>query len=157
MGSSLWRAVEAHERHQMGLKFHPAPGSIVICDYSTGFRAPEMVKKRPAVVVSPRLPHRDGLLTVVPLSRTPPKNPVKYQCLLTLTQDIPSYEGREKWAKADMLATVGMDRIDLPRLERDRASGLRRYLTMKVTPDQLKLIQTAVLHALGMSDLADQR
>jgi hypothetical protein len=28
----------------MPLTFHPKPGTIVICDYSTGFRPPEMVK-----------------------------------------------------------------------------------------------------------------
>ena len=50
------------------LKFHPEPGTILICDYSTGFRLPEMVKKRPVVTISPRLKRRDGLITVVPLS-----------------------------------------------------------------------------------------
>jgi mRNA interferase MazF len=31
----------------MPLKFHPEPGTILICDYTTGFIAPEMVKRRP--------------------------------------------------------------------------------------------------------------
>jgi uncharacterized protein YifN (PemK superfamily) len=43
------------------LKFHPEPGTILICDYSTGFKKPEMVKKRPVVTISPRLKRRDGL------------------------------------------------------------------------------------------------
>jgi len=38
----------------LALQFSPAPGAIVICDYSTGFRPPEMVKVRPVVVISPR-------------------------------------------------------------------------------------------------------
>jgi uncharacterized protein YifN (PemK superfamily) len=31
----------------MPLTFHPNAGDIVICDYSTGFQPPEMVKVRP--------------------------------------------------------------------------------------------------------------
>ncbi|WP_210210156.1 type II toxin-antitoxin system PemK/MazF family toxin [Rhodopseudomonas palustris] len=65
----------------MTLKFHPEPGTILICDYSTGFKAPEMVKKRPVVTVSPRLKRRDGLVTVVPLSTSRPE-PVCLSSLL---------------------------------------------------------------------------
>jgi hypothetical protein len=46
------------------LKFHPEPGTILIRDYTTGFREPEMVKRRPIVTISPRLKRRDGLITV---------------------------------------------------------------------------------------------
>jgi mRNA interferase MazF len=53
----------------MGIQFAVAPGIILLCDYSRGgFQAPEMVKRRPAIVISPRLRHRDGLCTVVPVS-----------------------------------------------------------------------------------------
>jgi uncharacterized protein YifN (PemK superfamily) len=46
----------------MGIKYPVGIGTILLCDYSRGgFQPPEMVKKRPAVVISPRLPHRDGL------------------------------------------------------------------------------------------------
>jgi mRNA interferase MazF len=59
----------------MSLTFHPDAGTIVICDYSTGFQPPEMVKVRPVVVVSPR---RRGsqLVTVVPISRGKPNTRV---------------------------------------------------------------------------------
>ena len=53
----------------MPLRFHPRVGSILICDYSTGFVAPEMVKRRRVVVIS-RLRQRADLYTVVPLSTT---------------------------------------------------------------------------------------
>lgn len=44
---------------------------VLICDFTTGFQAPEMVKKRPVVVVSPR--RRIGqVCTVVPLSSVAP-------------------------------------------------------------------------------------
>ncbi|WP_200291341.1 type II toxin-antitoxin system PemK/MazF family toxin [Rhodospirillum rubrum] len=73
----------------MSLKFPPTPGTIVICDDNTGFKAPEMVKERLAVVVSPRLPYRDGLCTVVPLSTSPPRAGIRYQCKVALPFDAP--------------------------------------------------------------------
>jgi hypothetical protein len=47
------------------------PGAIVICDFSEGFRPPEMVKIRPVVVISPRR-RTAQLVTVVPLSSVAP-------------------------------------------------------------------------------------
>ena len=52
---------------------HPVPGTIVRVDLSEGFRKPEIGKRRPAVVLSPLLPGRPFLCTIVPLSTTPPK------------------------------------------------------------------------------------
>lgn len=37
----------------MPIKFPVAPGTVLLCDYSTGFLPPEMVKLKPAIVVSP--------------------------------------------------------------------------------------------------------
>ncbi len=51
------------------LSTHPQVGSTLICNYGTGFVAPEMVKRRPVVVIS-RLRRRADLCTVVPLSTT---------------------------------------------------------------------------------------
>ena len=138
----------------MPLKYPPPPGLIVICDYNTGFREPEMVKERLAVVVSPRLPHRDNLCTVVPLSTTPARSGIRYQCRVTLPMSAPGpYEGTIKWAKADMLATVGFGRLGLPFTGRDPVSGQRRYLQIRVTPDDMKTIRSAILHALGLDRL----
>jgi mRNA interferase MazF len=138
----------------MPLQFTPTPGTVVICDYTTGFRVPEMVKERLAVVVSPRLPHRDGLCTVVPLSTTPARSGIRYQCRITLPVPAPQpYEGSIKWAKADMLATVGFWRLELPYTGKDPISGRRRYLKIIVTPEDMKNIQSAILHAIGLGDL----
>lgn len=138
----------------MPLKFPPTPGLVVICDYATGFRPPEMVKERLAVVVSPRLPRRDGLCTVVPLSTTPAPSGIRYQCKIKLPIAAPApFEGALKWAKADMLATVGFGRLNLPYTGRDPTSGQRRYLQIRVTPDDMKTIRSAILHALGLDRL----
>jgi len=91
----------------MHIQYAPVMGLVVICDFNTGFREPEMVKERLVVVASPRLPGRDGLCTVVPLSTTPPRSGVRYQCKILLPFSAPPpYEGDFKFAKADMLATV---------------------------------------------------
>jgi uncharacterized protein YifN (PemK superfamily) len=110
-----------------------------------------MIKIRPAVVVSPRLPHRDGLCTVVPLSGTEPKRDVPYVVRLEFPRPLPDPFGYPvMWAKCDMLATVGFERLDLFRTERDQF-GRRKYLKLKLSIDDLGRIQTGLLHALGLA------
>ena len=48
----------------MAIKFYPRQGTLLMCDFNTGFRVPEMVKVRPVVVVSRT---RGQVATVVPL------------------------------------------------------------------------------------------
>ncbi len=75
----------------MPLTFSPRPGEIVICDFSTGFRPPEMVKVRPVVVISPRR-RTSQLVTVVPLSTTPP-DPVEPLALPVAAGGLPKRQG----------------------------------------------------------------
>lgn len=141
----------------MSLKFPPKPGMIVICDYSTGFREPEMVKERLAVVVSPRLPHRDGLCTVIPLSTTPARSGIRYQCKIELPVVAPApYEGKIKWAKCDMLATLSYTRMQLPYTGRDKVTGKRKYLQIVLSSEELARVRTAMLHALGLESLTKE-
>ncbi|SOB94598.1 type II toxin-antitoxin system PemK/MazF family toxin [Rhodobacter maris] len=141
----------------MSLKFPPKPGLIVICDYSTGFREPEMVKERLAVVVSPRLPYRDGLCTVVPLSTTPARSGIRYQCRIELPTAAPEpYEGKIKWAKCDMLATLAYTRMKLPYTGRDKVTGKRKYLQIVLSADELSRVRTSMLHALGLESLTKE-
>lgn len=134
----------------MAINFAVPIGTILLCDYSTGFIVPEMVKRRLAVVVSPRLPHRENLCSVVPLSQTTPEHEVPYRAKIVFEHELPSpWLGLERWAKADMLATVGFQRLDLIRTARDQY-GRRKYLQPKVNPEQLAAIRGAILHALGL-------
>ena len=137
----------------MPIKYPVAPGSILLCNYNTGFIAPEMVKRRPAIVISPRLQRRDGLCTVVPLSTTPPASELPYQCRLELTEVLPPpFTSTTMWVKADMLATVCFERLDLFRTERDQ-SGKRKYLTPKICSGDLIRVRCCVLYALGLGTL----
>jgi uncharacterized protein YifN (PemK superfamily) len=137
----------------MGIKYPVPPGTMLLCDYGTGFQPPEMVKRRPVVVISPRLPHRDGLCTVVPLSTTAPAFDVPYVCRIDLAQPLPApFTATTMWAKADMVATVAFWRLDLFRTARD-ASGKRTYLRPLLPPTDLQRVRACVLHAIGWPDL----
>jgi mRNA interferase MazF len=137
----------------MAITFHPAPGAILVCNYQTGFREPEMVKTRLCVVITPRLRRRDGLCTVVPLSTTAP-NPIEdYHYQVELERDPPNpWGGRVKWAKCDMLATVGYQRLTPIGIGR-APDGTRRYIYPHINGDQLKDIRKAVLCGLTLRDL----
>lgn len=57
----------------MAIREHPPLGTLLLCDFGSGFKPPEMVKRRLVVVISPRIKARPGLCTVVALSTTLPK------------------------------------------------------------------------------------
>lgn len=140
----------------MPIKYALPARSIVLCDFDMGgFRPPEMVKKRPVVVMAGRLPHRNELHTVVPLSGTPPPfDQCLYQCRLELEQPLPApFAETVWWAKSDLITTVSFKRLDLFRSDREHG-GRRKYLTnLKVTPEQLIDIQRAVLCSLGLGSI----
>ena len=137
----------------MPLLFPVLPGTILLCDYTRGFRLPEMVKRRSVIVISPRLPHRDYLWAVVPLSTTAPARDVAYVCRLELARPLPPpFDAAVCWAKADMVATVGFERLDLFRTGRDR-TGRRQYLHPRLSDADLTRVRAAVLHGLGLGSL----
>ncbi len=136
----------------MAINYPVSPGTIVLCNYDTGFSPPEMVKRRPVVVVSPRLKGRDGLCTVVPLSTTPPKVVVPYVCKIVLETPLSEkFSELVLWAKADMLSTVGYCRLDLFRTDRDRVERRRRYYMVKISEDELQSVRDSILYALGIT------
>jgi mRNA interferase MazF len=128
----------------VALNFHPAPGTIVICDFSTGFKPPEMVKARPVIVISPRRRTGGGLVTVVPLSSTPPA-PVEPWHHRLQPGTYPPARG-VMWAKCDMVATVGLMRLDRVRM---KVNGQRTYSTCLLEPGELLAVLACVRAALG--------
>lgn len=134
----------------MAIRFAPSCGDILICDFGAGFMPPEMVKRRPVLILSPRLRGREGLCTVAPLSTTPPQRPVAYQCAVTLPAAPPKpFSQTDLWAKADMLATVSFSRLDLFRSAR-QPNGRRNYLKMALPTADLEAVRDCVIHALGL-------
>ncbi|HEX8447058.1 MAG TPA: type II toxin-antitoxin system PemK/MazF family toxin [Sphingomonas sp.] len=138
----------------MALLYHPNPGDILLCDYGTGFVAPEMVKRRPVVILSPRLRRRNGLVAVVPLSTTAPTVVEAYHCRIMLAQPLPApFDAPEMWAKCDMIATVSLARLDRFREPRGPTGGQRRYSTGAVSPADLQRVRAAMLCGLGLAIL----
>jgi mRNA interferase MazF len=126
------------------LTFHPGRGTIVICDFSLGFRPPEMVKVRPVVVISPRR-RTTQLATVVPLSSVPPLpvQPWHYQ----LPPGAYPPTRHAIWAKCDVVVTVGLARLDRVKA---KIAGRRVYRTFQLAEADLAAILAGVRSALGL-------
>lgn len=134
----------------MPIMFHPKPGMVLICDFSTGFRPPEMVKRRPVVVVSKT---RQQLVTVVPLSTTEP-SPIEGWHHELRDASLPiCLRGKRHWAKCDVLASVALWRLDRVRGPRHPTTGKRTYISYQIRPEDLVAIQKAMLHVFGLSHL----
>ncbi|WP_116969217.1 type II toxin-antitoxin system PemK/MazF family toxin [Blastomonas sp. UPD001] len=110
-----------------------------------------MVKRRPAIVLVGRLPRRDLLHTIVPLSGTPSDERNDYHCRLELERPLPApFDETVWWAKCDMLATVSLRRLDLFRTARDH-EGKRQYLSdLRVSEEQFEVVRQAVRRALRL-------
>lgn len=139
----------------MALTYHPSFGAILICDYETGFKKPEMVKRRPVVVITPRLRKRSDLCTVVPLSLTQPESIESYHYELELPVILPKpWDSQKCWVKADMFSTVCYERLSPVRKGRSR-DGKRLYYNNLVPTQEMKRIQAAVLSALNLNHLTE--
>ena len=133
----------------MPLKFHPKPGTLLICDFNTGFKPPEMIKKRPVVIISPRPRRNIQLCTVIPLSTTEP-SPVEAYHHLLRTESLPEkLSSKLTWAKCNVIATVALDRLDRIHIGQNN-SGKRQYISPMIMPDDFQAIQHSVLIALGL-------
>lgn len=121
---------------------------VLICDFDTGFRPPEMVKRRPVVVLSPRR-HNAQTCIVAPLSTTAPEPPEAYHFLLDPESLPQQLRHTPAWAKCNMIAAVALDRLDRVRDGRDFL-GRRKYVARHVSKTDLAEIRARVLIALGI-------
>ncbi len=130
------------ENENMPITFHPKPGQVFYCDFK-GYIVPEIVKARPVVVVSPSHLQRPGLVTVVPLSTTPP-DPVRPYHYKLKGNPVPGSDAPETWAKCDLFASVSLERLDRVKV------GRGDYKVGAVSMEQVKAIRRACLVALGV-------
>jgi uncharacterized protein YifN (PemK superfamily) len=96
----------------MPLLFHPKPGTVLMCDFTTGFVPPEMVKRRHVVVVSPRYRRHTGLCLVVPFSTVAPLVIEPHHVEIAPGSYAFFDPCKSVWAKADMLTCVSCRRLD---------------------------------------------
>jgi len=124
-----------------------------MCDFR-GFEQPEMVKRRPVVVLASHKTN-SKLVAVVPLSTTGPTTLEVHHHRL-LRNPLPVDANEPVWAKCDMVAVVSTERLDLIRTNRRRPDGKREYLTSKVGQEQFDSIRRGVAHALGLVSLFER-
>ncbi|GAW42051.1 PemK-like protein [Brevundimonas sp. SH203] len=137
----------------MAIREHPKIGTILMCDFDSGFTPPEMVKRRPVVVVSPKIVARPGLCTVVPLSTTAPDPVMQFHCQIDLPDLLPDWlDKKGVWVKADMMVAVALSRLDFIRLAKSR-QGKREYCFSTITSDNLRTIRGCILAGLGLAHL----
>jgi uncharacterized protein YifN (PemK superfamily) len=138
----------------MALPYHPEQGAILICDFN-GFVDPEMTKRRPVIVLSPRLRQRGKLCAVVPFSTTPPSQIMPYHYKLHTNPVLPNpYDAKFHWIKADMIYTVSFNRLSIP-CSGKNLEGKRVYDARIIDKADLIKIQQCVLHGLGLTALTD--
>jgi mRNA interferase MazF len=107
------------------------PSSRLAFAFSTFGRIPSRLSR-----LAKSLSQRSGVITGQPLP-----DPFSYQVA---------------WAKCDMLATVGFERLDLFHTARDQ-TGKRRYLHPKLTDADLERVKAGVLNAIGFRNLTRDR
>lgn len=126
----------------MAITFFPKAGNVLMCDFR-GYIEPEMIKTRPVVVISPNHLNRPGLVTIVPLSTTPP-NPVEpYHYRLT-GNPVPGSNAVEIWAKCDMTATVCTGRLDRKKV------GRGNFQVGYVSMEQVRAIRRCAALSFGV-------
>ncbi|WP_082364955.1 type II toxin-antitoxin system PemK/MazF family toxin [Bosea vaviloviae] len=133
----------------MALQFHPRAGQILICDFS-GFRIPEMVKPRPVIVVSPKLPYRSDIVAIVPISLTPPRHDLPFCFRLSKNYHPMEDDDLPCWAKADMLMNIGLYRLSAIKV------GRRKYEYPALSAEDLAGVRRSVLCGLGLDRIEKQ-
>jgi uncharacterized protein YifN (PemK superfamily) len=118
-------------------------------DLSEGFRPPEMVKRRPAIILSPEIPTRPFLCTIVPLSTTEPRPVLPHHMTVTFCPPLPyPYENPVAWVKGDMVLTVAFHRLSL--LYRKRNGNQKSYDIRVLDQPTFARVQQCVRFGLGL-------
>ena len=106
-----------------------------------------MVKVRPVMVISPRLPHRNDIVTIVPISLTAPTHTLPFNVKLSKNYHPQEADDLPCWAKCDMVINLGTWRLDGFKV------GRRQWASPQATGDDLLAVRHAVLWGLGMGSL----
>ena len=128
------------------ISFVPAAGLVLLCNFSTGFQAPEMIKIRPVVVISERDRNRDTCI-VVPVSSVLPRDARAVFVALD-SNKYAFFQKPDNWAKCETINAVRVQRLF--RL-RDPATGrgIDSRQTM-IDPADLKLVREGVSRVIGL-------
>jgi uncharacterized protein YifN (PemK superfamily) len=106
-----------------------------------------MVKVRPVMVISPRLPNRSDIVTIVPISLTAPAHAYPFHVRLSKNYHPLEADDLPCWAKCDMVMNLGTWRLDGFKIDR------RKWENPQATGDDLLAVRHGVLWGLGMGSL----
>jgi len=117
-------------------------GMIVMCDFK-GLVVPEMVKKRPVVVLN----FSSNLVTILPCSTTEPEKIEDFHYKLPdkSMPRISMYNGKQVWVKCNMINTVGLSRISLIKM-------YNGYYKDLLGPEQMVNIVKCLKIGIGLKD-----
>jgi len=141
----------------MPIKHFPRVGQILICDFSPSFKEPEMVKRRPVLVVADAFKGRGRVLTVVGLSTTAPHTVMPFHMRLPRASlpALPAFQQSEAtWVKGDMIYTVGFHRLDAIRLGTRGPHGKREYFKQRLSKECMREVYACILHGLNQAEIA---
>jgi uncharacterized protein YifN (PemK superfamily) len=139
------------KEHATGLTYQPRLQAVVTCDY-TGFVEPEMVKVR-SVVVLAKSRTNGRLITVVPLSTTPPDKVLTCHHKLSRNPHPDEDPELEVWAKCDMVYTVSLSRVNYYKTKPRRGGRATYHSTLMTSSDDFRAIQRGTRYALGLDML----
>jgi uncharacterized protein YifN (PemK superfamily) len=143
-------SVNTLDRHfgdrAMPLPFFPRAGQVLMCDFR-GFVEPEMVKPRPVIVVSPRLPYRSEIVAIVPISLTEPRHSLPFCYRLSKNYHPLEADDLPCWAKADMIMNLGLYRLSGFKV------GRRKWEFPQLAAADLVGVRHAVLCGLGLDSV----
>jgi len=128
----------------MAIKYYPKAGQILSCNL-LDFKAPEIGKIRPAMIISPKLPYRSEIVTIVPLSTTPPRHSLPFVVKLSRNYVPDQPEDDDCWAKCDMVMNLALTRLAGFKI------GRRKYHFPQSTPEDLLAVRNGVMSGLGFS------
>ena len=139
----------------MALQYPPKIGNLLMCDFSDGFKEPEMIKARPVIVLATGGNSAMGTVTVVPLSTTEPDPKLDHHEILD-SKSLPKHRlftHKTSWIKGNMVYSVGLHRLSLIATGRD-SSSKRSYINHRIDENALKVVQKCVLCGLNLPELA---
>jgi mRNA interferase MazF len=123
------------------LRYTPREGQLLSCDFSIGFRAPEICKRRPVIVVSCHGYKYDQCIVVI-ISSTRPLASRPYTLYLP-RGSVRGVKDQDHWVNCDVIHHVSRRRLD--RLKIDGT-----YQDSVVSPEILEKVRGCVLHAIGL-------
>lgn len=138
----------------MGIQFPPKTGEILVCNFQAadkgalnGFVVPEMIKKRPVVVLSSK---SYKLCLVVASIATPPKPLRDWHYEIIWDVPLPRPYDREIgcWAKGDHIYAISYERLNQFYAGKDNR-GRRIYERRLLSAEQFLGVKEGVRNAIG--------